>query len=233
MDCVPKFNLDKLSDNQNFWEQYRTNVVFLCCGGDAFKSIVPISKVVSLILEDLPINDNYWTDDMEIFEILKANILKNKPSVKQLETLSRAASGMNVKRQEYIGYYSTNQVYERTKSLRTFGGFVRRYGHILISVGSTNTGNTIENRGVFRNPWSIIASQGRGLSLSLHAKICKEIQIINPNVSVLKIRPLQSMKKILLSKVKDITYEGDITNENEWYEPTLYIPIDSILEHIE
>ena len=227
-----KFNLEELTyENQSYWEQYRTKVTFLSSSGDAFKSIIPISKVVSLILEGLPINDPYWTDDVEIFEVLKINILKNKPSIKQLETLNRAASGMNVRKQTYIGYYSTDQIYQATKSLRTFGDFVRRYGHILISVGTTAT-DIIENRGVFRNPWSIITTQGTGLSLSLHAKICKEISLINPNVNILKIRPLQAMKKIILEKVKNITHEGDLTNENEWYEPTLYIPFDSILEHL-
>jgi hypothetical protein len=72
----------------------------------------------------------------------------------------------------------------------------------------------------------------KGLSLSLHARICKEISIINPKVNVLKIRPLQAMKKIILAKVKNVTYEGDLANENEWYEPTLYIPLESIFEHL-
>lgn len=112
---------------------------------------------------------------------------------------------MNVEKQTHVVYVSKVPVASRVNFLTQsqsfdFGSTVEMYGNLVMSVGVTIR-DVVENRGIFRNPLSIIEGGHGSLAMMLHSFTCLVVKDVFPEVTTFKVRPLKKMGQIFLNSL--------------------------------
>jgi hypothetical protein len=202
------------------WESYRTSAQFLTNGGDFFASIGKLAELGSLINDGVELNKfferctipEFWTYDKARFEELITKLKERKITLesakaKELNTIPHASNGMNVREQTHVVYVSKVPVtgianFDRSSSDNQFdfGRYVTKYDSLVMSVG-VKIEDIVENRGIFRNPWSIIQGGYGGISMMVHSFTCMVIQEHWPSVKLFEVRPLKNMGEIFMNSV--------------------------------
>lgn len=160
---------------------------------------------------------NYWTSDRSIFERLcvnlqERNIVFDSPKAKELSAIPHASNGLNVDYQTHMVYVSKLPVTSRinfTSNSWDFSGYVEKYGDLIMTVGVTIS-NFVENRGIFRNPLSVVEGGYAGISMMTHSFTCMAVENNWPEVKTFRVRPLKKMGELFLNSLpKDqVTVNG-------------------------
>jgi len=142
-----------------------------------------------------------------------SELIDSNPSKKSaLNEVSRAIRAQNFCKGEYVVYAlkhgaeSTLPITARNSN--NIKNFEQDYGNILMSFHSewvpkeTITGfilneQSYQNRGIFRNPVSIIENKHKGLAMLLHGFSASVAQIFFPEKKFLQVSPIGSMQYIL------------------------------------
>lgn len=94
--------------------------------------------------------------------------------------------------------------------------YFRQYRDILMCVGSqfSSDGKSFENRGIFRNPYSMIQKDYLGISMVLHVFTGAVVQKFFPERTKMVVRPVPSMQLIIFETLGRDDYtvakQGDI-----------------------
>jgi len=158
-------------------------------------------------------NINKWNAYMDkaissASELIDSNLSKKSA----LNEVSRAIHAQNFRKGEYVVYAlkhgaeSTLPITNRNSN--NIKNFEHDYGNILMSFHSewvpkeNMTGyilneHSYQNRGIFRNPVSIIENKHKGLAMLLHGFSASVAQIFFPEKKYLQVSPIGSMQYIL------------------------------------
>jgi len=181
---------------------------------------------------------SFWSEDEYLFhcicdEIRKCDFQKGSHKYSELLSVTNAVSGMNVLSQTHVVYASkypiTIPFSQRQSNKKGIARFQDLYGDIIMSVGVTINKNKVENRGIFRNPLSIITSKYRNIAMILHAFTCFVVQKFFEDVTFFQVRPMEKMGQILFDSLpKNILtingqladiYMGDFQSEHVFQVP--------------
>lgn len=130
---------------------------------------------------------------------------KQKNKYHELISITHASSGMNVRKQSHVVYATKTPVIEKFQDRHSkkfgFPRFYEKYQDIIMSVGvNINVEDgTVENRGIFRNPLSIIWNDYRGIAMLLHDFTCQTICQFFQSVHTFYVRPMQKMAAIMFN----------------------------------
>lgn len=240
------FGLERLENTDKIkWGYYKNSTVTLINGEVAdirIGSLLDIAIRVNDMQElreflkstDRPI---YWSSNEAKFEDLCNNLKKRKITLdsskaKELLAIPHASNGMNINFQTHIVYVSKIPITGRISfNSQTIGfeGYVDKYSNLIMSVGTTIS-NIVENRGIFKNPLSVIEEGYAGIAMMAHSFTCMVIQKHWPEVSIFKVRPLKKMAEIFLRSIpKDqITVNGirgDIYDKGFEHERDVEVPV--------
>ena len=86
--------------------------------------------------------------------------------------------------------------------------YFRRYRDILMCVGSQFSSNrkSFENRGIFRNPYSMIQKDYLGISMLVHGFTGAVVQKFFPERKEMVVRPIPSMQLIIFENLEPDDY---------------------------
>jgi len=92
--------------------------------------------------------------------------------------------------------------------------FIHYYSDLIMSVGSDfSSSDHYHNRGIFRNPLSVIDNKHKGISMILHGFTAAVAQKFFPEKNYIKVSPIGSMQAIISnSSLKQEDYQ--ISNED-------------------
>jgi hypothetical protein len=237
------------------WELYVNSAMSLLSGGNQFigtcggiLDIYNKLKEEKSSLKDFLTTrtfPNFWTSDMKIFkqicyDISKCNFNKGTPKYKEMLSINHASSGMNTRSQKYVVYatkYPIKVPFGSRKSEKEgFAHFHDLYEDIIMSVGVTidYDSGIVENRGIFRNPLSIIHNDYRNISMLLHRFTCKTMKEFFAGVNTFCVRPMPKMAEILFASLpkENLTIDGKKADEYDGdfiCEYKFLIPIDDVL----
>lgn len=169
------------------WENYKNSVQLLLMGGNkylgaTFGSIIQLYDALQkegqvkdfLQTHDVP---SFWTQDDILFPFFMHQLQHNQIKVEALRDITNGSSGLNVKIQTHIVYATkTQQPWNRDKDIPpdfTFHHFYELYQDIIMCVGVTIGEKQVENRGIFRNPLSVVEQTYRGIAMNLHQFTCE------------------------------------------------------------
>jgi hypothetical protein len=220
------FAMESIEDSdKRKWTFYRQATAFLIHGGDDGRSVGSLLELADCdgnehkekeFLSRFP-DSSFWSDNKQMFEQLKRQlrerkISSNTPKGKALLTLPQASNGMNVHSQTHVVYASKNPITCRahfSSSQRNFGKFVDRYSDLIMCVGVTIS-NIVENRGIFRNPLSIIDGGYGGIAMMMHSFTCMASKQSNPEIATFRVRPLKAMGELFMCSLskEEITIDG-------------------------
>lgn len=181
---------------------------------------------------------DYWTSDQLKFEWLcnklrERNITVDSRKAKELSTIPYASNGVNVDKQTHMVYVSKSPVIGRIDFVaksKGFGGYIDKYGDLILSVGVTIR-DVVENRGIFKNPLSVVEGGYAGIAMMAHSFTCMAIENNWPEVKTFKVRPLKKMGEIFLNslpkdKVTVNGVSGDIYDKGFEYEQDVRVPVE-------
>lgn len=228
------------------WEVYVNSANTLLSGGNDF--IGTWGGILDLY-KHTTINDflatrtypSFWTEDTKLFEhiltqIRKCDFEKTSNKYKELLSITHASSGMNVRSQTHVVYASKCPVtipfhLRESHKPRGFAHYYDLYQDIIMSVGVTINEEVVENRGIFRNPLSIISNDHRGIAMFLHTFTCRMVHQYFPQVSIFSVRPMEKMAQILFTTLpkgnltidgkKADDYDGDFICERRFMIPII------------
>jgi hypothetical protein len=229
------------NEDKTKWTNYRNTAIILTQGGGTFCSIGSLEELASYIDDEVRCKEflstrkypHFWTGDPEKFEELKSllqkqNIVSGSTKAEELKTIFTAAGGLNVDQQTHVAYVSKSPIVDRIRFTSNvegnhLGRYIDTYGDLIMSVGVT-IGDCLENRGIFKNPWSIVQGGYKGIAMMLHSFTCAVVQKHFPAVQTFQVRPLKNMAEIFIRSVspkEQITidntpadqYEGDFEHE--------------------
>lgn len=246
------FAMESLEDcDKKKWEFYKNSASMLVNGGcsditvGSFVELGSRAKDITGLREFLTTRTrpNYWTSDQPKFEQLcvklqERNILANSPKAKELSDIPHASNGINVDKQTHMVYVSKLPITGRIEFMANsggFGGYVEKYGDLIMSVG-VSINDIVENRGIFRNPLSVVEGGNAGIAMMAHSFTCMVIENSWPEVKMFKVRPLKKMGEIFLNSLpKDqVTVNGipgDKYDKGFEYEQDVQVPI-SVLANL-
>lgn len=231
--------------DKNKWDSYRNMASLLVYGGVYDITIGSLTELGSRINNEIALKEflatrkrpDFWTSDPQRFENLCANLRERKivadsPRARELLAIPHASNGMNVEKQTHVVYVSKTPVTGRvnfTEKSGGFGGCVERYGDLIMSVGVT-INDTVENRGIFRNPLSVIEGGCGAISMMTHSFTCLVVEKNYPEVESFKVRPMKKMGDLFLNSLpKDrITVNGirgDVYDKGFDSEQEVVIPV--------
>lgn len=221
--------MEPLGEDKQKWSSYRNEASFLVNGGcysSDIGSLVELGSCINneIILKEFLANhthSNFWTCDTERFENLSTklrerNIVVDSPKAKELSTIPHASNGVNVSSQTHMVYVSKSPILGRANFAASsasnpfsFSAYTDQYKDLIMSVGVT-INNLVENRGIFRNPLSVIEGGYGGIAMMLHSFTCMVVHDYHPSVETFKVRPLKKMGEIFLSSLpkEKITVNG-------------------------
>lgn len=253
--AMEPFDADKFK-----WQRYKTAAQLLAQGGEfaRYETIGSLTRLGDHIsrggeLKDCTANlqfPGFWTSDAERSGKLVSNLLKQKivtgsSKAKELSTIPHASDGINLNEQTHMVYVSKSPItgrfkttsYEQSKNLinNGFGAYVDSFGDIVMSVGVNimEEHQLVENRGIFRNPLSIIEGGYGGISMMLHSFTCMVAREHYPSIEQFLVRPLKRMGEIfvgsipkkLLPQMTINGIPGDQYNEGFEQEKTVMAPV--------
>jgi hypothetical protein len=207
------------------WISYRDTAALMVNGGCWGYDIGSLTQLGTRIHNEIEFSEflnskkhsNFWTADPQKFELLCAKLRNRKISVdssvaKELAYIPHASNGMNVLRQTHVVYVSKVPVAGRinlTSDSKGFAGCVDSSGNLIMSVGVT-INEVVENRGIFRNPLSVVEGGYGGISMMIHSFTCKVVKENFPEVKVFRVRPLKKMAELFLRSlpIDQITVNG-------------------------
>lgn len=206
------------SSDREKWDRYRNLAILLAQGAMHDCTIGSISEIGARLDDEAALNEflatrkfpDFWTSDQKRFEQLLGKLRDRKialgsPKAEELKVIHHASNGMNVEKQTHVAYVSKVPVADRvnfvsqTKSF-DFGRTVEMYGDLIMSVGVTIK-DVVENRGIFRNPLSIIDGGYGSLAMMLHSFTCLVVKEAFPEVTTFKVRPLKKMGDLFLNSL--------------------------------
>lgn len=232
--------------DKNKWDKYRNMAPLLVYGGCCDITIGRLTELGSRINDEIVLKEflatrnlpDFWTSDQQRFEQLCGNLRERKivdesPKAKELLTIPHASNGMNVEKQTHVVYVSKSPVTGRVKfaaQSQGFSGCVDKYGDLIMSVGVTLS-DVVENRGIFRNPLSVVEGGYGAISMMTHSFTCLVVEENYPEVKIFKVRPLKKMGELFLNSLpKDrITINGirgDVYDKGFEQEQNVCIPVE-------
>lgn len=242
--------MEPLGEDKLKWIRYRNKASFMVNGGDFFKEIGSLVNLGSRINNEIILKEflalyshsDFWTCDSERFEKLsiklrERNITVGSPKAKELSTIPHASNGINVSLQTHMVYASKSPIIGRvnftpseTCNDFSFGGYADQYEDLIMSVGVTIE-NFVENRGIFRNPLSVIDGGYGGIAMMIHSFTCMVVQDYYPSVKTFKVRPLKKMGEIFLhslppEKITINGIRGDSYNDGFEQEHEVLVPVE-------
>lgn len=247
------FAMEPMGDGKK-WNSYKQYAQLLVNGEDYFTSIGSFTEIGSLINDAVELKKffetksypEFWTYDKARFEELSAKLKERKITVgstkaRELMTIPHASNGMNVSSQTHVVYISkipvtgiANFDMSPESDQFCFGNYVDRYDNLVMSVG-TKIDDIVENRGIFRNPWSVVQGGCGGIAMMAHSFTCMVVKKHWPSVESFKVRPLKNMGEIFMNSVpKDqFTVNGiraDHYDKGFEQEQTVLAPIEVLAE---
>ncbi|MBA2367747.1 MAG: hypothetical protein H0V82_01835 [Candidatus Protochlamydia sp.] len=220
------FAMEPIEDSDSKkWDIYRNTAASLIHGERGDSTIGSLTQLGSRINDENELNSfllscsypEYWTSEKSLFKQLKENLLERKivvdsPKAKELSMIPYASNGINVSKQTHIVYASKKPVLGRAvfkSPLKGFGRYSDCYGSLIMCVGVT-TSDIVENRGIFKNPLSVVEGGFGGISMMAHSFTCMAVENFFPLVTTFRVRPLKKMGEIFLASLpKDqVTVEG-------------------------
>lgn len=237
--------MEPLSEDRDKWDLYRNFTTLLINGGTAFETIGSLGELATCInnntIDEFKLkykDSRFWFDEtseqLEGTSVVEFNglaqKLKNFNSHEQLKSTCHALNGINIRTQTHIVYASkkpiNGSINFHSNSKQGWGRYVELYDDLIMCVG-VNITNIAENRGIFRNPISIINKDFSNISLLIHSFTCKVIREYFPEVQMFKIRPLKKMAEILyntlpkeLFTINDLSpylYQGNFKLEEAFF----------------
>lgn len=156
---------------------------------------------------------HFWNQDKVIFsefcELLKkCDLTEDSNKYNELISITHASSGMNIKQQTHVVYATNSPVLTRFENRKSekkgFPKFYEMYQDIVMSVGVNirEKDETVENRGIFRNPISIVNNDFRNISMLLHEFTCQVICEFFSSVRCFYVRPMPKMAQILFESLE-------------------------------
>ncbi len=221
--------MEPLGEDKLKWISYKIKASFLVNGGDFFKEIGSLVNLGSRINNEIILKEflalyahsDFWTGDTTRFEKLRIklqerNIIAGSPKAKELLMIPHASNGLDVSLQTHMVYVSKSPITGRvhfTPSATchpfSFGAYADQYEDLIMSVGVTIE-NVVENRGIFRNPLSVIDGGYGGIAMMIHSFTCMVVQDYYPFIETFKVRPLKKMGEIFFHSLpkEKITING-------------------------
>jgi len=217
--------------DRNKWAVYRNMATFFAVGGDGLCSIGSLAKIGSLVNNPKELNEflakktKFWREDPVKFEQLCTHLRNRKISVKspkaeELAEIQRALMGVNVREQTHMVYASKLPINKRMQfqpgKIRQFADYQEEYGHIILSVG-VKIQDMVENRGISKNPLSIVEGGYGGIAMMAHSFTCIFVESIHPDITQFRVRPLKMMGKIFLKALPNecMTINGKPAEEHK------------------
>lgn len=211
----------KLDEKEkNKWENYKTSAS-LFVTGNIFMQIGKLTELATCINDPEKLNEflskqklnskpfQFWDGDSKTFEYLKQKLEENKilpgsSKAEELTNLLQAMNGLNPS-QSHMIYVSKSPITGRanfdSKSDRfDLKEYISRYGNIIMSVGSDVSG-VVENRGIFRNPWSLVEGGHTGIAMMLHSFTGMVVKKHYPSAKQFRVRPFGKMAQIVASQL--------------------------------
>lgn len=201
----------------------------------------------------------FWTQAPEKFDALKQKMLQRKivsgsSTEMAIKGVKQGINGFAPEIQTHVIYASKSPVLGEAKiQYGTYNGFdsyMDLYGDILMSVGSTVTYCTeesgvlfwkksynvgrVENRGIYRNPISIVEGGYGGLAMMLHSFTAMVHAKKEVSVKTFRVRPTEHMCELLLKALpKDqFTVNGlpfaKLPPDFSKNEPDIRVPIEAL-----
>jgi hypothetical protein len=220
------FVIETIEDSdKNKWVLYKNSASTLVNGGSCDISVGSLIELGSrvddmkglrefLTTQTLP---DFWTSDQIKFEELciklrDRNISVNSPKAKELSAIPLASNGVNVNLQTHMVYVSKSPVIGRidfVSKSKGYSGYIEKYSDLIMSVGVTIS-DVVENRGIFKNPLSIVEGGYAGIAMMAHSFTCMAIENIQPKIKIFRMRPFKKMAEIFLNSLpKDqVTVNG-------------------------
>lgn len=241
------FGMESLENrDKKKWETYRNTAAWLVNGGRRDFTIGSLIELGSRINDEIVLKEflatrkipSYWTFDQTTFEQLsiklrERNIVVNSPKAKELSAILHASNGLNVDKQTHVVYAAKSPIIGRINfdsDLENFDGYVDSYSDLIMSVGVT-IHDIVENRGIFRNPLSVVEGGYAGIAMMTHSFTCMAIEKEWPEVKMFRVRPLKKMGEIFLNslpkdKVTVNGIRGDIYDKGFEYEQDVRVPVE-------
>lgn len=240
---------------RNKWNKYQMDAFGIINGGDGSVHIGKITELASIINDESSLKKflskqlyhystetcAFWQGDPQRFEQLKDKLRNRKidgTKAEEIKNINQAMNGLSSK-QTHMVYASKSPILGRVdfdaKSTKyNWGGYIDRYGDIIMSVGSTIRNYEVENRGIFRNPLSIIEGGNGGIAMMLHSFTGMVVKDHFPSIETFVVSPFGKMAQIAASTLpkEKITIDGIRGDhyvrafENNQAEKTFRIPID-------
>jgi len=245
------FGMESLENNdKEKWVEYKDTAEILVTGGWRDDNIGGLIQIGSRINDESALKEflalrkipDFWTSNQAIFEQLsmklrERNIVENSPKAAELSSIPHASSGMNVNSQTHVVYASKTPIIGRINfdsDLKNFEGYVASYGDIIMSVGVTIS-DFVENRGIFRNPLSVVEGGYAGIAMMIHSFTCMTIEDEWPEVKTFRVQPLKKMGEIFVNslpkdKVTVNGIRGDLYNKGFECEQDVRVPVEVLAD---
>jgi hypothetical protein len=123
-----------------------------------------------------------------------------------------------------------NVILGRIAKSKGFSRYVDKYGDLIMSVGVTIS-DVVENRGIFRNPLSVIEGGYAGIAMMTHSFTCMAVENNWPEVKTFRVRPLKKMGELFLNslpkdKVTVNGIHGDMYDKGFEREQDVRVPVE-------
>ena len=246
------------------WGKYKAAAKFLVEGGDCGDTVGSLTEIGSHVNDGGNLKDctsshtfpNFWTSDPATSEKLVANLLKqkivaNSSKVKELSTIPHGSDGVNLQQQTHMAYVSKSPIRGRFKAPAVgsiadylckegFSAYVDCFGDLIMSVGVNimKKHQLVENRGIFRNPLSVVEGGYGGISMMLHSFTCMVMRSYYTSINDFMVRPLKKMGEIYINAIPkellpQITINGipgDQYTEGFEYEKLVIAPVEILAD---
>lgn len=236
------------------WDCYRNTSILLVLGGLCDFTIGSFAEIGSHLHDEQALKaflatrkmPDFWTSNPQKFEELCRKVRTRKialgtPRGIELSVIPQASYGMKIETQTHIAYASKIPVTGRI-NLRTqyshYQDIAEMYGDLIMSVGVKIT-DVVENRGIFRNPLSIVEGGFGSLAIMMHRFTCLVVKDNFPAVTTFEVRPLTKMGElffnalpkhlITINGIQGDLYEGGFEKEKSVQVP---VAVLASLHHI-
>lgn len=172
-------------------------------------------KIIQLLGRNEFNNINLYNSDKRMFVSKKDNLrvlARNSSGSANMDTIPEGTT-------KYIVYATKKPGFRiqdiPLKDRLSLGEFRAYYNNLVMCVGSNFKELTsFEDRGIFRNPFSVIANDYKGIAMIMHGFIAAVAERFFPTVNCMIVRPLPIMQKLICATlkpeevtIKDMTFD--------------------------